>query len=346
LAGLYRKLDERLPRISGVTSASYALHAPLDEWNWGMRLQFDQQPPPADADTANRAWYTRVSPHYFETLGTRLRRGRAIDEHDTAISPRVAVVNETFAARFFPHDDPIGRRFGSAARGHGRDFEIVGIVENAKYRDVRQPDDPMFFLPFTQTIAYDSPVLSSYQNWSMFIDGVQLRVAGSVSSVRAELERAIRDVDPSLTILRIRPLDSYVDVQLNSPRLLARLTALYGSVALLLACVGLYGVTAYTVTRRTRDLGIRMALGATRARVIANVCRDALTPIAAGICVGIPAALAGGRAIRSHLFGVDGSDLLIVTAAVVALGACAIAAAVIAARRAGAIDPLAALRAD
>jgi macrolide transport system ATP-binding/permease protein len=133
---------------------------------------------------------------------------------------------------------------------------------------------------------------------------------------------------------------------LNSPRLLARLTALYGGVALLLACVGLYGVTAYTITRRTRDLGVRMALGATSTRVIATVCRDALTPIAAGMCIGVPAAIVGGRAIASQLFGVDGGSVAIVTAAVAALGVCATAAAIIPARRAGAIDPLVALRAD
>jgi predicted permease len=346
LDGLYRKLDERLPRIPGVRSASYALHAPLDEWNWGMRLQFDGQPAPTDDQTANRAWYTRVSPHYFDTIGTRRRRGRAIDEHDTTTSPHVAVVNETFVARFSPHDDPIGRRFGSASPGHERDFEIVGVVEDTKYRDVRQPDDPMFFLPFTQMVAYDSPVLRSYQNWSMFIDGIQLRVAGSGSAVRPAIEQAVREVDPNLTILRVRALDAYVDVQLNSPRLLARLTALYGGVALLLACIGLYGVTAYTVARRTRDLGVRMALGATRARVISTVCWDALRPIGVGLLVGVPAALAGGCAIASQLFGVGDSDVLIVSAAVVALGVCATAAAIIPARRAGTVDPLVALRAD
>jgi ABC-type antimicrobial peptide transport system permease subunit len=180
----------------------------------------------------------------------------------------------------------------------------------------------------------------------MFIDGIQLRVPGRVSVVRSDVERAISDIDPNLTILRIRPLDSYVDLQLNSPRLLARLTVLYGGLALLLACVGLYGVTAYTVTRRTRDLGVRIALGATPGRVITTVCRDALTPIAAGVLLGVPAAIAGGRAIASQLFGVNSMDTLIVASAILALGACAAAAAVIPARRAGAIDPLVALRTD
>jgi predicted permease len=346
LPALYRKLDERLPRIPGVSSASYALHAPLDEWNWGARLQFDGRPEPTSSATADRASYSRVSPHYFDTIGTRLRRGRAIDDHDTPTSPCVVVVNDTFVAHFFPHDDPIGRRFGFSTVAHSRDFEIVGVVEDTKYRDVRQPAEPMFFLPLAQTVAYDDARQASYQRWSLFIDGIQLRVSGSVAAVRPGIERAIADVDPNLTILRIRPLDEYVDVQLNSPRLLARLTLLYGVLALVLACVGLYGVTTYSVTCRTRELGVRMALGATSGNVIRAVCRHALVPIAGGVMVGVPVAIVGGRLIASQLFGVDGSNAAIITGAALALAMCAAVAALVPAYRAGAIDPLTALRAD
>jgi predicted permease len=346
LPALYRKLDESLPRIPGVLSASYALHAPLDEWNWGARLEFDGRTQSASVATAGRASYSRVSPHYFETLGTRLHRGRAIDEHDTPSSPRVAVVNDAFVARFFPDADPMGHRFGFGTLAHSRDFEIVGIVEDARYRDVRQAADPMFFLPFTQTVEYEDSRLASYQRWSLFIDGLQLRMSGSVAAVRPAIERAIADVDPNLTILRIRPLDEYIGVQLSGPRLLARLTVLYAALALVLACVGLYGVTTYTVARRTRELGVRIALGATRGTVIVAVCRQALTPIAGGVIVGVPAAAAGGRAIASQLFGVDGWNVAIVAAAALTLAACAILAAIVPGHRASTIDPLEALRAE
>jgi predicted permease len=309
-------------------------------------MEFDGRPEPTSLATANRAWYSRVSPHYFETIGTRLRRGRTISEHDTPASPRVAVVNDAFVARFFPKDDPIGRRFGFSTVAHSRDFEIAGIVEDAKYRDVRQPAEPMFFLPIAQTVEYEDARLASYQRWSLFIDGIQLRVSGSVAGVRPAIERAIAEIDPNLTVLRIRPLEQYVDVQLDSPRLLARLTTLYGVLALVLACVGLYGVTAYTVTRRTPEIGVRMALGATRGHVILTVCSQALTPIVAGIMVGVPAATFGGSVISSQLYGVDGWNGLIVAVAAITLTACAILAAVIPAHRAGAIDPLQALRAD
>jgi predicted permease len=344
LPTLYRKLDERLPRIPGVSSASYALHAPLDEWNWGARLQFEGRAESTGSATANRAWYSRVSPHYFETIGTRLHHGRAIDEHDTPTSRRVTVINDAFVARFFPHEDPIGRRFGFSTIAHSRDFEIVGIVEDSKYRDVRQAAEPMFFLPLAQTVAYDNARLASYQRWSLFIDGIQLRLSVGAAAVRPAIERTIADVDPKLTILRIRPLAEYVDVQLNSPRLLARLTTLYGVLALVLACVGLYGVTAYTVTRRTHELGLRMALGATRGNVILAVCRQALAPIVTGIIVGVPVATVGGRAIASQLFGLDGWSSGIVAAAAVTLGACAMLAVIVPAHRAAVIDPLEALR--
>jgi predicted permease len=346
LPALYRRLDDRLPRIPGVSSASYALHAPLDEWNWGARVQFDGRPESTSSATADRASYSRVSPHYFETIGTRLRRGRAIDEHDTPASPRVAVVNEAFVVRFFPHEDPVGRRFGFTTVAHSRDFEIVGVVEDTKYRDVRQAAEPMFFLPLAQTVAYDDTRLAAYQRWSLFIDGLQLRMAGSVAAARPGIERALAEVDPNLTILRIRPLDEYADVQLNSPRLLARLTTLYGGLALALACVGLYGVTTYTVTHRTRELGVRMALGATRGNVILAVCRQALTPIVGGVGVGVPAAILGGKAIAGQLFGIEGGNPVIIAVAALTLAACASLAAIIPAYRAGAIDPLEALRAE
>ena len=339
---LYRKLDDRLAHIPGAVSASYALHAPLDDWNWGARLQIEGRPVPSG--TVNRAWYSRVSPRYFETIGTRLVRGRALDEHDNDSSVRVAVVNETFVSRYFPDQDPLGRHFGYDAPGHGRDFEIVGVVENAKYRDVRQPAEPMFFLPFTQTVSYQNATQAAYQRWSMFIDGIQVRATASTASIRRETEQAINDVDPNLTILHFRPLSDYVDVQLNSPRLLARLTELYGALALLLACVGLYGVTAYSVTRRTRDIGIRMALGAKPWQLVMSVCRQALTPVVLGVLVGVPAAFAGRRAIASQLFGNSNGGVVIVAAAALVLCLSAFAAAMIPARWAAKVDPLVAMR--
>ena len=346
LAALYRKLDEQLPRIPGVSSASYALHAPLDEWNWGARLRFEGRPEPTSAATEDRAQYTRVSSHYFETIGTRVLRGRPINEHDSATSLRAVVVNESFATRFFPNEEPIGHHFGLGSIAHNRDFEIVGIVEDARYRDLRQAIEPMFFLPLTQTVHYDEQRQSSYQQWSLFIDGIQLRASGSVAALTPVIRRALAEVDPNLTILRIRPLNAYVDVQLGSPRLLARLTTLYAVLALVLACVGLYGVTSYTVARRRRELGVRMALGATRSNLILRVCRQALVPVIIGILVGVTIARWGGGAIASQLYGVESWNGVIVAGAAIMLLGCAALASFVPARRVASIDPLEALRAE
>jgi predicted permease len=344
LPALYRKLDEQLQRTPGVLSASYALHAPLDDWNWGARLRFEGRAEPTSAATEDRAQYTRISSHYFETIGTRVLRGRAIDEHDTTFSPRVAVVNESFATRFFPHSDPIGRHFGLSSIPHNHDFEIVGIVEDAKYRDLRQPAEPMFFLPLTQTVHYNDARLEAYQKWSLFIDGIQLRMSGSVAAARPVIQRAIANIDPDLTILRIRPMNGYVDAQLSSPRLLARLTTLYGALALVLACVGLYGVTSYTFARRRRELGVLIALGATRPILVVGLCRQALVPVVIGILLGIPAMILGDRTIGSQLYGVASWNGLIVVGASTALLGCSLLAALIPARRVASIDPLQALR--
>jgi predicted permease len=346
LGALYRKLDEELPRVPGIVSASYALHAPLDDWNWGARLRFEGRPEPTSAAAEDRAQYTRVSSRYFETIGTRVLRGRSIDEHDTEGSQKVAVVNESFGNRFFPHENPIGHHFGFGNMAHSRDFEIVGVVEDAHYRDLRQSIEPMFFLPIHQTVSYADARLASYQQWSLFIDGIQLRVTGSVAAFMPAIQRAIAQVDPNLTILRIRPLNAYVDAQLSNPRLLARLTILYAALALLLACVGLYGVTSHMISRRRKELGIRMALGGTRIGLVTQTCRQALAPVAGGILIGVPAVVFGSRIIASQLYQVQNWDPLIVSAAGVVLVLCAGIAALIPARRIVLVNPIETLRAE
>jgi predicted permease len=342
LSWLYKKLDQRVPEIPGVLSSSYALHSPMDDWNWGARIMVQGRPPgPRDL-----AWYDRVSPRYFETIGTRVLRGRAIDEHDTPASRHVAVVNETFVQRYLPSQDPLGVRFGNGDASHSGDYEIVGVVEDTKYRDERAPADPMYFVPILQMETYTQPRAAAYQTWSTFIDSLQLRVAGRPESFQPAVLRALAEIDPNLTVIGMTSFTDQIGVRFNSPRLIARLTSIYGVLALVLASIGLYGVSAYLVACRTGEIGIRMALGARRSSVIGLIVRGSTAPIAIGIAAGIPAALAGGRAISSQLFGVKAYDPVVFAVAIAIPAICAILAAVLPASRAAGIDPVRALRSE
>jgi predicted permease len=342
LQGLYQQLTQEFSHLPGVLSASIALHTPMDNWNWNTAISVEGRPPSAnpDEDNANYNW---VGPHFFETLGTRLLRGRVIDEHDTPTSHYVTVINRTLAAKFFPLEDAIGKHLG-LAEGHGGDYEIVGIVEDSKYLNPQAPALPMFFIPLLQMAKYEKADDSRYQVWANYIDSIQLRVAGSPENIQALVRKTLGDINPNLTVISMRSLDDQVGNTFNSQRLVARLTTVYGLLAIILACIGLYGVAAYMVARRTREIGIRMALGAGRGTVLAMVLRGAMSPIALGIAIGLPVVLAGGRAIASQLYGVKGYDPLILTSATAVLGVAALIAALVPARRATKVDPMVALR--
>jgi predicted permease len=345
LPALYQKLEQRFGEIPGVLNASYALHSPLDNWDWAFRIGIEGRPPAANpAD--NRSSYDRVSTRYFETIGTRLLRGRVIDEHDVQGSRHVAVVNESFERKFFPNEDSLGKHFGIGDASHSGDFEIVGVVENTKYRDEKTPADEMFFLPMLQTETYNDARLTSYQTWALFIDSVQLRVTGRPENLYSLVQHTLAEIDPNLTVLQMRTLDEQVAVRLNRPRLIARLTTLFGLLALILACVGLYGVAAHTAARRTSEIGVRMALGADQGNVIVMMLRDAMAPVSLGLAIGILATLAGGNVVASQLYGVKSNDPPVLLVAVLVLLLSTILAAIVPARRAASIDPIRALRTD
>ena len=345
LPALYRQLQDRFSHMPGVLSASLALHSPMDGWNWNGQVWIQGRQPAPDAQDDN-AIYDYVSAHYFETIGTHLLRGRAIEESDTPSSRHVAVVNDALAHKFFPNEDPIGKHLGFNSVSHGGDFEIVGVVENTKYVDPRIPADPMVFLSLLQTVIYEDATQSAYQNWSNYIDGIQLHVAGRPENLHTEVRNALAEIDPNLTVIKMTNLEEQVDSRLNSQRLIAQLTSLYGVLALVLACVGLYGVASYTVARRTSEIGLRMAIGAGTKQVLAMVLRSAMAPIALGLAIGIPVVFAAGHAIASQLYGVKSYDPLILGLAIAVLAISAALAAVVPARRAASIDPMRALRTE
>jgi predicted permease len=339
LYGLYQQLDQRLPQIPGVLSASYSLYSPMrgDNWNFGIHIEGHSP------DERAVASFDRIGPHYFETLGTRLLRGRTISEEDTPTSQQVAVVNQAFVRKFFPKEDPIGKHFGMGDAKNSGDFEIVGVVEDTKYQEARKPAYPTFFMPFLQMIK--DPKLA-FTVSSHYVGDIELRVAGKPESLEAEVRGTLADINPNLTVLDMMSLSEQLSRNFNQERLVARLTELYGLLALVLACVGLYGVTAYSVARRTSEIGIRMALGASRSNVLGLVLRGAAVQLGLGLVVGVPLALAGGRLLSSQLYGVRSDDPMILGTAVAVLAASALLAAFFPARRAASIEPIQALRVE
>jgi len=345
LPGLYRHLQDRFNHMPGVLSASLALHSPMDGWNWNSDVVIQGRTPSPDS-AADNVQYDFVGPRYFETIGTRFLRGRTIEEHDTPDSHHVAVINDALARKLFPQEDPIGKHLGFNSIRHGGDYEIVGIVENTRYIDPKIPADPMVFLPLLQTVTYEDLTQNAYQNWANYIDGIQLHVAGRPENIQTDVRKALAEIDPNLTVIKMTSLEEQVDYRLNSQRLIAQLTSLYGVLALVLSCVGLYGVAAYAVARRTSEIGLRMALGADRVNVVAMMLRHAMAPVSLGLAMGILAALAGGNLVGSQLYGVKSYDPLILLGALLALLLSTIAAAIVPARRAASIDPMQALRSD
>jgi predicted permease len=337
LYGLYQQLQDQLPRIPGVLSASYSLYSPMRGDNWDDIIHIEGRPPEERDDAS----YDRVGPHYFQTIGTRLLRGRTIDAEDTPASQKVAVINQAFAHKFFPKQDPIGRHFGIGGESHAGDFKIVGIVQDAKYFAARQPAHPTFFLPFLQTT--NDPRLYWLVS-SQYIGDIELKVAGRPQNLEAAVRRALANINPNLTVLEMVSLKEQLDRNFNQDELVARLTELFGLLALILACVGLYGVTSYSVARRTGEIGLRMALGANRRNVLWLILRGALLQVGIGLAIGIPITLAGGRLMAGLLYGVKSYNPVILGLATCVLAACAIAASVVPARRAASIDPIQALR--
>jgi len=333
LGALYQRLEEVLPQIPGVLNASLSTYSPLEGSNWNERVYIDGKPP--DYSGTAPSWL-RVGPHYFETIGTRLLQGRTIDERDTPAAQHVAVVNETFARKFFPNENAIGQHFGMEDVGHSGDYKIVGIVEDAKYQDTRGPAYATFFLPLLQ-----APPGEQLRGWAA---AIQLHVAGKPENLEPAVRKAIAEIDPNLAVLKVLSFGEQVARNFNQERLIARLTDLFGVLALILACVGLYGVTAYAVARRTNEIGVRMALGADRRNVLGLVLRAALAQLGLGLAIGIPAALAGGRVLVNQLYGVKSYDPMIIGFAAAVLAACAVLAASVPARRATRVDPIVALR--
>ena len=345
LDAMYRELQDRLAHLPGVKHAALALFTPLQD-NWGeLPIREGHGMPNVNEDVGS-SW-DHVTPDYLPTLGQQIIRGRGITDQDTASTRNVAVVDESFVKKFYkPGEDPIGSRFGLDLPKYSATYEIVGVVHNAKYNDATntEPPRPMFFVPLAQRVTYDDQMMQMVEDSTHYIEGAVLEVNGSMEGLEPQVRQILSDIDPNLVLLHVRPLQEQVDAEFDQQRAVAQMTGMFGILALLLAAVGLYGVTAYSVERRTSEIGVRMALGANRGKVISMVLRGAFVQVLIGLLIGIPISIGCARLIAAQLYHVKGWDPLVLCGAILSLGLCALIASIIPARRAASINPVTALR--
>ena len=346
LPALYRQIEDRFAALPGLANVSMALYSPLEGDNWGECVIQQGHPAPGPNDQCGSTW-DRVTPHFLDSIGVSIVRGRGITEQDTATSPQVAVVNEAFVKRFFPKQDPVGQHFGIDLPQYSGSWEIVGVFHDFKMNNPRDPARPVFLRPLSQQFTgFKEDMMISTETQSMFVNAMILDFNAPQQNVEALIRRNLAGIDPNLTVMDLRSFDSQVAGNFTQERLIARLTSLFGILALTLASVGLYGVMSYFVARRTGEVGIRMALGATRSSVVAMVLRGALWQILVGLGLGMPAALIAGHLMASQLYEVSSADPLALAGATLVLGICAAVAGFIPARRAASIEPMQALRTE
>ena len=340
LPALYSRLHDSVAGLPGVASAALCLYSPQSNGGWGAGVWVDGHPPPAPKDDNSASW-NRVTARYFGVLGNPIVRGRSFGDQDTAASRRVAIINEAFARKFFANQNPIGGHFGMEA-GASRQFEVVGVAKDARYLpdDIQRAIRPFFFIPAAQADY------TRANQGSLFLHGIVLLTKPGANLSEARIRRAVASVDPNMPVVSIRTLQEQVASQFSQQRLIARLTSFFGILSLVLASIGLYGVTAYNAGRRAGEIGVRMALGAGRGNVIALVLRGALGLIGMGLLIGLPLTFAAGRVLGSQLSGTESYNPMVTLLAVVALSVSALVASFIPALRASVISPLDALRAE
>jgi predicted permease len=347
LTPLYQRIQDAVSQIPGVSAVALCLYSPLGGNNWGAGVWVDGHPAPGPNDDIFAFW-DRVTAGYFGVIGNPILRGRGILRLDTATARHVAVINEAFARKFFKNEDPIGKHFGQHGSGSEHEYEIVGIAEDARYLDFdyEKPLAPFFFLPEAQHDLMPKAGSPDGNPGSHFLHDVVMVTKPGAGPSLAQVRQAMAAVDPNLPVISIRTLREQVTGQFRQQRLIAWLASLFGVFSLILAAIGLYGVTAYSVGRRTNEIGVRMALGAGRMQVVALILRGALGLIVLGLLIGLPATFAAGRFLGHQLYGLPPYNPVVTLVAVVTLGLSALVASLIPALRASLISPQEALRAE
>ena len=342
---LYQTIEDRFHAIPGVLKVSLATYTPMESNNWssGVKVQ-------GENDINKGASWVKGTPEYFDSVGTHVVMGRGFRSQDTLNGPPVAVVNQEFVKQFFGNRNPIGHRFGfSGVAKTPQDgaHEIVGVVEDTTYTSVYWKDHAMYFLPLTQRAGTaNDPDSPQEKDQSMYAGALVIQTAHPIPGFEKIVGDTLAGINPNLTIVKFQTFQQQIDDRFIEERLIARLTSLFGLLALLLAAIGLYGVTAYTVVRRTPEIGIRMALGAQRIRVIGMVMRGAMLQALIGLAIGIPVAIFCVRYVKSQLYEITSIDTTVMAGAIGVLALAACIAGIIPARRAASINPVQALRVE
>jgi predicted permease len=333
LAGMWAELNERVRRLPGVRAAALSTLSPMSGRDRGISIAVAGALPRAEADRSIHL--NQIAPAYFDTLGIQLARGRAFTDRDGPNAPKVAILNDTAARFYFGNDDPVGRRviFFPGPRAT-EEYEVVGVARDTRYQSLREPDERMVYVPIPQALDRLTGV------------SVAVRAHADATALLPAIRAEVRGVVPGGFITNVKTVAQQVDASLLRERMLSSLATAFGLLALILASIGLHGVLSYGVTRRTREIGIRVAIGAERPAVIWLVLRETIVLVGLGLMLGIAAVLALGRYIDSLLFGIGSGDPLAIGAAVAVLIGVAAAAGYVPARRASQVDPVVALRCE
>lgn len=330
MSNLWREILSRVEALPGVRSASLAQLSPLSGHDQGVNIEVPGFTPQTLRD--QHLHMNRVSPDYFTTLGIAVLQGRAFTDRDNEAAPKVALLNETAASFYFGDRNPVGARILLANRPETEQYEIVGIVRNSKHNSMRKEIPRLIYLPTLQ---------STGRLGRLFL---AVRASGDPANLAGAIRSEIRAAGPDILVTDVATLSAQVDQSLLQERLIFTLSAAFGLLALLLACIGLYGVMSYDVARRTHEIGIRMALGASANRVVQLMLRETLWLVAVGVLIGLCAALATMRWVESLLFGLKSYDPLTIGLAALLLFAVAVVAGYLPARRASRVDPMVTLR--
>jgi len=329
LVPLYKRLLQAAEEIPEVDSASLSTYGLFTGFGWRNQafaegLEAERERLSVNADITGGK--------HFETLGIPLLRGRRFTEDDRGGSPGVAIVSLSFAKHFFGADDPIGKRFGLGERENSRDLEIVGVVADAKYQSLREENTPMVYRPLEQLPDY--------------LEALSVRTNADPAQLANRLRDVLTAVDPRLPVLDLRTLDAQIDRSLNRHRLVVRLSTFFGALALVMAALGLYALLAYSVSRRRREIGLRIAIGARPVEIVVMIMRDAGRLVGVGALLGLPAALALGRFASSMLFDLEPMDPITLVGATLTLGIASVISSYLPARRASRVDPVRSLRCE